>query len=202
MKRWVERGMTLLIAIVAAIGAAGPARADWIVVPPRAGQLGIGLQGQYGTLLKSGEIGNEFGNGPGFGLVLRYRMRYERAAGLTFEGQQFDVRSLADSATASKRMSVYTYGFDVYQMFGTRTRTTSFVSAGAGLAQFRRTLTDAETQFSDNDGAYVSVGAGFERFVWQSWALQGSAKYLSIFQNGKANHDLQATLGVIVYASY
>lgn len=203
MKRVVGRVVTgMLVAVSAVVAVAGVARAEWQVNPPRAGQLGIGLQGQFGTLLKSGNLGDEFNNGPGVGVRLRYRMRYERALGVSFEAQRFDTRSASSADTASNHLSLFAYGADVYQMFGTRTRTTKWLSAGAGLVQFRRMLNDKEIQFTDSDGVYVSAGGGVERFVFQSWALDLSAKYLTVFQNGKVNHDLQAALGVIVYASY
>ena len=88
-------------------------------------------------------------------------------------------------------------------LFRSRTRTSKWIGVGAGLVQFRRVLNDEEIDFSDNnDGVYVSAGAGLERFVWQSWALDLSGKYLTVFQNGSTNHDFQASVGVIVYATY
>ena len=142
------RGVLALVvgAAVAAVWT-GEARAAWIVVPPRPGQVGIGIQGQYGTLLQSGGFGDQFGDGPGLAVRLRYRMRYERAMGLSFESQRFDVRLPQLADTASHHLSAFTYGFDVYQMFGTRTRTTRWVGVGAGLVQFRRVLNDKEIQF-------------------------------------------------------
>jgi opacity protein-like surface antigen len=179
------------------------ARAEWVVVPPRTGQVGLGVQGQYGGMLDTGGIGSQFETGPGLAVRLRYRMRYERGMGLSFESQRFDVRQVSLADTAANHMNAYTYGFDVYQMFGTRTRTTKWVSVGVGLAEFRRVLNDKEIDFSNNsDGVYVSAATGIERFVWQSWAIDLSGKYLTVFQDGKANHDFQASLGLIVYATY
>ena len=192
----------LLLALVV-LGGAAPARAEWVVVPPRAGQVGLSVQGEYGGLLKTGGIGNLFESGPGLSVRLRYRMRYERAMGMSFESQRFDVRQASLADTAANHMNAFTYGLDVYQMFGTRTRTSKWLSVGAGLVQFRRVLNDQEIDFSDNnDGVYVSAGAGVERFVWQSWALDLSGKYLTLFQSGRPNHDFQAAVGVIVYATY
>src|SRR5207244_719777 len=85
-KRWVA-----VLAGAASI-AASEARGAVVVTPPRPGQVGIGIQGQYGTLLNSGGIGDQFGSGPGIAVRLRYRMRYERGIGLSFESQRFDVR--------------------------------------------------------------------------------------------------------------
>jgi opacity protein-like surface antigen len=193
----------ILLVSLAALAWSTPAKAEWLVVPPRAGQVGLSVQGQYGGLLKTGSVGKLYESGPGVGVRLRYRMRYERAMGLSFESQRFDVRQPAFGDTMPNHMSAFTYGFEVYQMMGTRTRTTKWASAGAGLVQFRRVLNDKEIDFADNnDGVYVSAGAGVEHFVWQSWALDLSGRYLSVFQNGKANHDFQAALGVVVYATY
>jgi opacity protein-like surface antigen len=193
------------VALLALAGAslAAPARAEWVVTPPRPGQVGLSLQGQYGLMLNTGTLGRNFDQGPGLAVRLRYRMRYERAMGLSFEGQRFDARDASADPTAVKNVNLFAYGVDIYQMFGTRTRNTKWVGVGAGIVQLRRTLNDKEIEFgSDNDGAYVSAGAGVERFVWQSWALDLSARYLSVFQGGRANHDLQASAGIIVYAAY
>ena len=199
----IQIRVPVLLLALGLLGGVSPAKAEWVVVPPRAGQVGLSVQGQYGGLLQTGSVGDAFGSGGGVAVRLRYRMRYERAMGLSFESQRFDVRvpSLAD--TAANHMNAYTYGFDVYQMFSTRTRTSKWLSVGAGLVQFRRVLNDKEIDFSDNnDGVYVSAGAGVERFVWQSWALDLSGKYLTVFQSGRPNHDFQASVGVIVYATY
>jgi len=179
------------------------ARAEWVVTPPRAGQVGLSLQGQYGVLLDSGNIGKEFNQGPGLAVRLRYRMRYERAMGLSFEGQQFDARESSSADTAVKNISCYAYGIDFYQMFGTRTKTSRYLGVGAGIVQFRRKLNDNEIDLgADTDGAFVSAGAGAERFFWQSWALDFSGRYYAVFQSGHVNHDFQASLGLIVYATY
>jgi hypothetical protein len=88
-------------------------------------------------------------------------------------------------------------------MFATRTRTHRMLSLGAGLAKIAVKLSDGETSFpTAGDGVYVSAGAGIEHFFWQSWAIDLSSRYLAVFHDGKPNHDVQAALGLIFYASY
>ena len=171
--------------------------------PPRPGQIGVGVQGQYGTLLDTGSLGTEFGSGAGLAVRLRYRMRYERGFGLSFESQSFDVRveQPADSIFARKKLTMITSGLEFYQMFGTRTKTTRMLSIGVGLMQPSIKLNDGETEFV-NDGLYVSAGAGIEHFFWGSLAYDISARYMTVFQESKANHDFQASAGLIFYASY
>jgi hypothetical protein len=197
-----------------ALWAAG-ARAERLVAPPRPGQIGLCAQGLYGSLLKSGEFGRDFSSGPGLAVQLRYRMRYERGFGLSFEAHNFDVRPTAtftdpetggtltpDSTFAPKKLTFDLYGVDFYQMAGTRTATTRFVSVGAGLAHPVRTLNDNEIDFTGGeDGAYVTLGAGMERFFWQSWAWTIGARYYAVFRNGSTNHDLQAAAGLVFYAT-
>jgi len=185
----------VLLSWAAAAGAASN------IVLPRPGQVGIGIQGQAGTLLESGDLGDLFSSGPGIAVRMRYRMRYERALGITFEAQTFDARESSSSDTAASKLNLIMSGFEVYQLFGTRTRTTRMVSVGIGIAQASAKLNSDETVFPD-DGFYVNAGAGVERFVWRSWAVDLSARYFTIFQHGKTNHDFQAALGLIFYASY
>jgi hypothetical protein len=209
----MNRKWTTRIGIAAASLAllAGASHAAPSIVLPRPGQVGLGAQGQFGTLLESGKIGEDFGSGPGFAVRLRYRMRYERALGLSFESHTFDARNPDELASEStydslnnirrKSTTLVLSGVEFYQMFGTRTRTTKMLSAGIGLAQATIKLTDGETAYP-GDGLYLSAGAGLEHFFWRSWAFDLGTRYLAVFQDGKANHDLQVGLGLVFYASY
>jgi hypothetical protein len=191
------------------------ATAKTLIVLPRPGQVGFTLQGGYAGFTSQGSIGEDFGQGPALAVRVRYRMRYERAIGLSFEGSSFDARSSAkftDPLTglplansdplAPKKVTLITSGVDFYKMFGTRTNTTRMLSASAGLAQVRTTLNDKETDFRIPDGLYLGAGGGLERFFWRSWAVDLSGRYLAVFVDGKTNHQLQAAIGLVVYASY
>ena len=197
----------LVIAMVSTVVLSTVAHAASIVLP-RPGQVGIGMQGQYGTLLKAGDLGEHFESGPGLAVRLRYRMRYERAIGLSFESHQMDSRvgaelvdSLSNPPARATQLSMIMTGFEVYQLFDTRSRTTKMLSVGAGLVQPSVKLETDETTYPD-DGLFVSAGAGIERFFYRSFAFDLSARYYAIFQHGKTNHDVQAALGLIFYASY
>ena len=213
------RSRTILLGIVMlSLLVAGAAGAASSIVLPKPGQIGLELGGGYGMLFDAGELGSLYNQGPTFFVRARYRMRYERAIGLSFEGQQFDVREEppafvvgADSTIAPTKLSLVLSGFEFYQMFGTRTKTVRMLMLGAGLAQARAKLNSGDTQLIDvegeaptgaGDGLYVSGGGGVERFFFRSWAWDLSTRYMAVFRNGKVNHDIQAALGVIIYASY
>jgi hypothetical protein len=195
--------------------AAGNARAASIVMP-RAGQVGVGIQGNFGTLFETGQLGQEFGSGFGLGVRLRYRMRYERAIGLSFDQQTLKARvpgmpegafighrDPIDALLTRDRLVMTTTGLDLYQMFDTRERTVKWLSVGAGIVQVSARLSDGETQFPvGNDGTFLSAGAGLERFFYRSWAYDLSARYQAEFYGSSVNHDLQATAGLIFYAAY
>jgi hypothetical protein len=193
---------------------AAPAGAASIVVP-RAGQVGVGVNGSFGSLANSGQLGEEFGSGFGLGVRLRYRMRYERAIGLSFDVAHLDSRVLgfppgafgdptpADSLLTRDVLNMTTTGVDFYQMFGTRSRNVKWLSIGAGLVQVSAKLSDGEIQYPvGGDGTYLSLGGGVERFVYRSWALDLSARYQAIFYGSTINHNLQAAAGLIFYAAY
>jgi hypothetical protein len=189
-----------------AIAGAGPAWAAGSIVLPRAGQVGIGIQGGYGGLLKTGDLGNDFSNGPTIAVRLRYRMRYERALGLSFENERFEIRvpEAIDPTTGfpgRTRVNAVLSGLEFYQMFGTRTRTTKMLMVGAGIAQTSGRTLDNDTFYPGN-GTFVSVGGGFERFLIRSWAIDLSARYMAVFLPDDRNHEGQVALGFIWYASY
>jgi hypothetical protein len=214
--RGIRRMAAEVLVLSATLGAlvAGTAQAGSVVVLPRPGQVGAGLSGLYGTLLNAGDVGNQFGGGPGMAVRVRYRMRYERGFGLSFESHGLDPRPgdtqvnywdgktmPADSSIAYRKVTIFLYGVDFYQMFGTRTKTTRMLSVGAGLAHPVFALNGGEQQYPFSDGAYLSAGAGIERFFWQSLALDLGARYQAVFLDGKVNHDVQLSVGFIMYAS-
>lgn len=206
----VVRGVLIIAALVAL--APVPARAQGSIVLPKAGQVGVSIGGGYGSFLESGNVGTTFGSGPTFTVRLRYRMRYERALAASFEGQTMDARvppgpfDLLDPSTAAPtKLSMVVSGVEFSQFFDTRTRTQKYLLVGAGLAQGRADMNTGETELSgqfSGDGLFVSAGAGIERFFYRSWAWDFSTRYYAIFREGAANHDLQAALGVVFYASY
>jgi len=202
MSAWKSGAVAVALGLVLA----GTASAATIMLP-RPGQIGFSVGGGYGTLLKSGEFGEEFGSGGSLAIRARYRMRYERAIGVSFERHGFSPRDEqpADSIYAPVSLTLQTASFEVYQMFGTRTRTTRMLSAGIGLAIGSQKLRDGESKVAGTgtgDGLTVSLGAGLERFVWQSWAVDLSTRYYAIFHESKVNHDFQLSAGVCFYAGY
>ena len=207
MNRVVPAVVLLTLALSSA-----PARSDTSIVLPKPGQVGLGIGGGYGTFLETGNVGSTFGPGPSFNLRLRYRMRYERGLGLSFESQRLDVRVappvfvLGDESTVGPtKLSAILSGAEFYQFFGTRTKSTKMLMLGAGLAQMRADTNTGETEIAgkdSGDGLFVSAGAGLERFFFRSWAWDLSTRYYAVFRDGQANHNLQAALGLIFYASY
>lgn len=203
------------VSVALAVALAGPAETASIVLP-RAGQVGIGVAGNFGTLLNDGQLGKEFGSGFGLGVRLRYRMRYERAIGLAFDVHELDsrqagyppgafddYRDTADSLLTRDRLNMTTTGIELYQMFDTRDRTVKWLSLGAGLVQVSARLSSGETQYPiGGDGTYLSVGGGVERFFFRSWAVDVSAHYQSVFIGSSVNHNLQAAAGLVFYAAY
>ena len=198
--RWWVPGLVLAVQMMVANAEAGP-----LVIPPRAGQLGVGMQAQYGSLTSGGGFGSDFGSGAGMSVRLRYRLRYERAIGVSFERQSFDARELALGDSAEKSLTLMNSSIEFYQLFGTRTKTTRMLSVGFGLVQPSKRLRGGETKLGGDDvldGAFVSVGAGMERFIYQSLGIDLNIHYQTIFQNGSTNHDIQAAAGLIFYATY
>ena len=205
-------GRWLAVAAMLGLGSAGAAHAASSIVLPRAGQVGVAFVGQFGSFLESGGLGDEFGSGPGFGVRVRYRMRYERGIGLSFENQRMEARDPSSAETAfsaledsarRERLHMVTAGVDFFQFFDTRSRTVKQVNVGLGLAQPSARLSTTEIQYPIiGDGFYLSAGAGVERFFFRSWAYDIGARYMAVFHDGKVNHDLQGSIGVILYMAY
>jgi len=191
--------------LLAGLTASTVAHAKWVVVPPRPGQLGVALDGQYGSFFKTGGLGSEFGAGPGLGVRVRYRMKYERAIGLSFERSDYAVRHNADTTFADNTATLLNSSVEFYQLFGTDGKTTRMISGGFGLTQVSKKLNDGELKLGGDDvsdGMFVTIGAGLERFFVQSFGLDVNAHYEFIFQNGSTNQLFEVGLGLVFYAGY
>jgi opacity protein-like surface antigen len=189
-----------LVTMAAGLAVAAPVPAATITLP-RPGQVGFGGQAQFGALLRQGEFGEDFGAGLGLSFRARYRMRYERGLGLSFERQGFEARGGVEDST----LTLQTATFDVYQMFGTRTRSPRYLSAGIGIAQASQKTPSGESKVGGRgtgDGFVATVGAGVEYFFWQSWAMDLSTRYFTVFHRDKINHAFQVSAGLIFYAAY
>lgn len=221
----MKRHCTVVIAAAVAAGIAfiaAPSQA-WIITLPRAGQIGFSIQGTYGTMLESGQFGDEFGRGGVLAVRARYRLRNERAVGVSFEEFKLDSRThggLADSTYEfpnqgwvetrenpgpyRKSLQYSTAGADIYQMFYTRKRLTTYVQGGLGLViHATANLTYGGTQDpADTEGTYVSAGGGAEYFVYRSWAIDASAHAMTMFIGGHSNPLVHAAVGLIYYAAY
>src|SRR5262245_39473167 len=184
---------------------AGGARASRDIVLTRPGQVGIEIQGGYGALLKSGELGETFSDGPTIAARLRYRMRYERALGLTFENERFNIRVpeevAPDGGAPRDRINLVMSGLEFYKLFATRTPTIKMLIVGVGIAQSRGHFVNNEA-FFPGDGSYLCGGFGVERFFMKSWAFDFSTRYMFVFLPDDHLHDFQAALGLMFYASY
>lgn len=208
----MNRVLAIGFMLCLAVSAAATSHAASIVLP-RAGQVGVGVIGEYGTLLDAGKLGNEFGSGPGLMVKLKYRMRYERGIGLSFDAQHLDSRSpsqaeteflaIPDAGVTRDKLVLNSASFDFYQFFDTRSRTVKSLSASVGLAQVSARLSNKEVQYPlGGDGVFIGAGAGIERFVFRSWGWDLSTRYQAIFHDGKVNHGVQIAFGAIFYAAY
>jgi len=198
--RWVGTGLFLMTLMAAAA-----AHAAWIVVPPRPGQIGVAIDGQYGSFLSGGGLGSEFGAGGGLGVRVRYRMQYERAIGISFERCDYTVRHNADTTFADHTVTLINTGAEFYQLFGTEGKTTRMISAGFGITQVSKKLNDGEEKLGGNDvgdGGFVMLGVGLERFFVQAFGLDLNAHYELIFQNGSTNQLITASAGLVFYAGF
>ena len=198
-----RRGVAVVLGMIALL-VAGSAWSAPIVLP-RPGQVGIEVQGGYGTLLKSGTLGGTYGDGGAISARLRYRMRYERALGLSFENERFNIRVpellAPDGGSGRDRFNLVLSGLEFCKLFATRTPSVKMIIVGAGIAQSRGHFIDGQAYYP-GDGTYLSAGAGVERFFFKSWAFDLSARYMFVFLPDDHLHDIQAALGLIFYASY
>lgn len=208
------RRASAVVLVIASLAIPSMTGAKTLVVPPRPGQVGFSAQGEFGGMMASGGLGGDFDFGPGFAVRLKYRMRYERGLGLSFESQSFEARRNPtftnpvdgspinpDTSIAPHTVTLVLSGVDFYQMFGTRTTLTRMLSGGFGIVQVHATLNDGETEFRP-DGFYATLGGGLEKFFYRSLGYDLTGRYIAVFTDGSVNHQFQLALGLVFYAAY
>jgi len=207
-RRLLGKGVWLLATVFITVVTASVASAEWRPRVVRKGTLSLGLYGQGATILGGGELGSDFGFGPGLGARLRYRTSRESALSFNFAAQTYkanDGTFTADSI-AVDNLTAITTTVEYVQYFRVRKRAPRYVLIGAGLLQTRRNLANDLTEFP-GDGGVLTVGAGTEIWWKRTFSFDLALRYNAYikskeFEDGTdVTSTLEISLGFQFYTS-
>jgi len=156
----------------------------------------------YGFVRGSSELNDHFDNGLGYAFRFRYMLSKRAALGISFENQRYDGRaglpvSTTQFATDSQ-LVVTTVASEAVVWFHREREWTPYLLGGLGYAspnviygrkEFRRV----------NEGPFLVVGAGVEKFVRPRVSLDFSMRGYGEVGNSELSMFSQISAGIHLY---
>jgi len=167
----------------------------------RPNTLSLGLQGQFGVARGTSRIADGFDQGPGYALRFRYMLSRAAALGFSFEHQRFGSiqpplnvpGDFADSHVVVTTVSAEA----VFYRHRERDLHPYFLF-GFGYANPDVVYTP-EISARVNEGAFLTAGIGFERFIRPRVSIDGSVRAYGEIANSEFTSIGEVSLGIHLY---
>jgi len=169
----------------------------------RKGTISLGGQIGYGVVRGSSELNDHFDRGIGYAFRFRYMLSRRAALGFSFENQHYGTRAglpLSTDPFAAKDSSVIvtTVATEAVVYFHRERETTPYLTAGLGFASPNVLYETKESRRLD-EGPFLVVGAGIERFLRPRLALDFSLRGFTEVGNSELTLFSQAAVGIHLY---
>jgi hypothetical protein len=167
----------------------------------RPNTISLGIQAQYGGIRGSSRLADGFDHGPGYAFRFRYMLSPRAALGFSFEHQRFGSvqpplnvpGDFADSHVVITTISVESL------IYSHREREVHpYFVVGLGYASPDIVFAE-EVASRVNEGAFLTAGVGFERFVRARFSVDGSLRVYGQIANSEFSSVGQVSLGIHLY---
>jgi hypothetical protein len=183
-----------------------PAPVNPRTTPPlrrlRKGTISLGAQVGYGFVRGSSELNDHFDGGVGYGLRFRYSLGPRSALGFSFESQRYSVRGGlpfdTDPFATDSVLVVTTVASEMVVFFHRERETTPYLVGGMGFASPNVNYGSKESRRID-EGPFLVVGAGVERFVRPRLSLDFSVRGYAEVGNSELSMFSQIGAGIHLY---
>jgi hypothetical protein len=167
----------------------------------RSNTISLGLQGSFGMVRGTSRLSDGFSHGPGYAFRFRYMLGPSFALGFSFENQRFNDRGgtpsslpgASDSTIVMTTVSAEGMYFvhrerEIHPYFlgGFGHASPDIVDEGLGSARV-------------NEGLYVVLGAGLERFMRPRLSLDFTLRGYGMISNSEFTSFAQICAGIHVY---
>jgi hypothetical protein len=167
----------------------------------RPNTISIGIQGSYGMVRGTSRLADGFSNGPGYGFRFRYMIAPAFALGFSFENQRFHERSAAPSLTpgASDSVVVMTTvsAEGIFYLHREREAHPYFLGGFGHAAP--DVVDDVLGSSRVNEGLYLVLGAGYERFMRPRISLDFTLRGYGMISNSEFTSFAQVCAGIHFY---
>jgi len=169
----------------------------------RRSTISLGGQIGYGMVRGSSELNDHYDRGIGYGFRFRYMLGPRAALGFSFENQHYNPRKgLAPStdpfAAKDSNAVVTTVATEAVVFFHRERDTTPYLLGGLGFASPNVIYETKESRRVD-EGPFLVVGAGFERFVRPRVSLDFTARGYAEVGNSELSLFTQLVAGIHLY---
>jgi hypothetical protein len=169
----------------------------------RRGTISLGAQIGYGAVRGSSELNDHYDRGISYAFRFRYMLSRRAALGFSFENQHYGPRAglpLSTDIFAAKDSSVAvtTVASEAVVYFHRERPTNPYLVAGLGFASPNVLYETKESRRLD-EGPFLVVGAGIERFVRPRLALDFSVRGFTEVGNSELSLFSQVDAGIHLY---
>jgi hypothetical protein len=169
----------------------------------RKGTISLGGQLGYGFVRGSSELNDHFDGGLGYGFRFRYMLSPSSALAFSFENQRYATRAglppdTGPFAARDSELVVTTVASEFTAFFHREREFTPYLLGGVGFASPNVNYETKESRRVD-EGPFVVVGAGFERFFRPRVSLDVTLRGYAEVGNSELSLLSQLTAGIHLY---
>lgn len=167
----------------------------------RPNTISLGVQGSYGVVRGTSRLADGFDNGFGYALRIRYMLSPSFALGFSFENQRYDDRGGAPSTTPGASDSVIvmtTVSVEGVLFLHREKEANPYFLGGFGHAA-PDIVDEVLGSTRANEGMYLVLGAGLERFVRPRFSLDFTLRGYAMISNSEFTSFAQICAGIHLY---
>jgi hypothetical protein len=167
----------------------------------RSNTISLGVQGSFGMVRGTSRLSDGFSHGPGYAFRFRYMLAPSFALGFSFENQRFNDRGGAPStipgASDSTIVMTTVSAEGIYFLHREREAHPYFLG-GFGHAS-PDIVDEVLGSARANEGLYVVLGAGLERFMRPRFSLDFTIRGYGMISNSEFTSFAQICAGIHLY---
>ena len=197
MRAGSDAGLTLLRRQPAPV----PPRRPPLLRRLRKGTISLGAQVSYGLVRGSSELNDHFDHGLGYAFRFRYMLSSRAALGFSFENQRYGSRvvpSPQPPLASDSALVITTVSTEAVVFFHRERDLTPYLAGGFGYASPNVTYDSKESR-RVNEGPFVILGAGVEKFVRPRVSFDFSLRGYAQVGNSELSMFSQLSAGIHLY---
>jgi hypothetical protein len=185
------RALVLVAGLILGLAVAG---VDPAAAQERPGTLSLGIQGQYGLIFGASDFSEDYDNGAGFGIRIRYALGGPQAFGISFESQTFGPGADTGETIGPDRLKLANITVEYLRYFNRGEGRSQYAVFGGGLYH-PSDVRDNGQIAPASDGLILVAGGGAEIFVRRTTAVDLSVRFNGLLGGDAFSATVEAAAG-------